>query len=183
MNQVISTGWTVSKAQQLFDMQADNEDATIVDMENKVSEHWVARWKFLVEHGCPRVIAYDTVAARARKSRKTIQNYVRAYEYFGDAVEEYMPAGITYLTAAITRKHPEAFLDEAMKSTNTTIDTLLAEFEPNEGEVGEEFISPPYPSYGWGIGRRLAILPTADRSLVERHLSEIVTIFRRNGVE
>lgn len=182
MNQVVASGWTVAKAQQLFDMQADNEDSAIVDVENKSSAHWVARWRFLVEQGCPRVVAYDTVAVRARKSRKTIQNYVRVYEYFGDSIEEYMPAGIVYLTAAVSRKHPEAFLDEALKSTNTTVDTLLAEYEPNEGE-NEEYTPPPYPPYGWGIARRLAILPKVECQEVERHLKAIVEIFKKNGVE
>jgi hypothetical protein len=187
MNTVIASNghWTVAQAQKLFTQQDDNEDMAIVDLENKAGLHWIKRWNYLVEQcQCPKMVAYDTVAARARKSRKTIQNYVRVYQYFtADQLESYMQTGITYLTAAVTREDPEAFLDEAMRFPNTNLETLLEEHPANEGETDEARTPPPYPSWGWAIGRRMAILPINQKQEVEGHLKAIETIFERNGIE
>lgn len=184
MNIITTNGaWTVSKAQNLFTEQQTNEDAAIVDIENKSAAHWFRRWQYLVTSGCPRLVAYDTIAARARKSRKTIQNIVRVYQHFGaEQMEEYEQAGITYLMAAVTRKEPDRFMDEALRHPNTTVDTLLSEFEAEDGQ-DETRPVPPYRACLWGAARRLATLPVRDKARAERHIRALDAIFERNGID
>lgn len=180
----MTDGWTVAAAQQLFTEAQTNQDYAIVDGENRAAAHWFTRWQYLTERGCPRVVAYDTVAARARKSRRTIQNIVRVFQHFDAAqIEEYMQCGITYLTAAVTRKEPERFLDEALRHPNTNLETLLVEFESEDGQEEEARPHPPYRPCLWQAARRLATLPTADKAEAEGHLQAIDSIFERNGIE
>lgn len=174
--------WSISQAQKLFSIQQDNEDAALVDIENKTAAHWYRRWLFLTEQGCPIMIAYDAIAVRARKSARTIRAYVRVYTELGDEMEQYEPLGIAYLTAALTRKDPDAFLDEAMRNPNTTIETLCVQFEAADGG-DEPRDRPPYHRTLWGAGRCVAILPIVDREQAAAHLAALTEIFQRCGVE
>ena len=177
------TGWSHSTARQQFSEADDNLDMSIVDTENQSALHWVRRWLYLTKLGCPNMIAYDVVATRARKSRRTIQSFVRAYQYFGDDLEEYMRCGISYLTAAVTRKDPEGFMDAALRSPGTTLDTLLAEYPPADGIDAPPAPEPPYHRVLWGMGRILPSLPQEDKVEAEKYLAKLDEILKRNGVE
>lgn len=176
--------WTISKAQSLFSESETNEDMAFVEHENKIGWHWVRRYQQLIERGCPKVIAYDTIAVRARRSRRWVQMRVRAYEYFeAGEIEEFSPVGITFLDASLTRENPQAFLSEAIKHPNVVLETLLQEFTPAPPIVEEVRELPPYPTYCWQIGRRLASLPISDKAEVESAMNKIVEIFKKNGIE
>lgn len=183
MCEVTTFRWTVAEAQKLFSEADNNIDMGLVAQEDKIGWHWVQRWLQLVDKGVPKTIAYDTVAVRARKSRRWVQSRVRAYNEFGaDEIELYAPLGITFLDASLSRDNPHAFLDEALKHPNTVLDTLLAEFPAVEYQ-DEPREQSPYPNYLWGVGRRLATLPKPDRAIVEQAMGKITDIFKKNGIE
>jgi hypothetical protein len=177
--------WTVTQAARLFSEQETNEDMAIVDMDNRAGLHWGRRVMQLIERGCPRVTAYDTVAARARKSRRYIQDrYKLVMEFDADQLEDYMRAGVSFVIASMSRETPAAFLQEAIDHPSVVLDTLLAEYPAREVTDDDETRTPPpYPCYLFGVNRRLASLPTLQKELVVGHMSAIVDIFERNGIQ
>src|SRR5688572_21885579 len=183
MREVTTQTWTVSEAQKLFSEHDNNFDMALVEQESNIGWHFVKRWQQLVEKGCPKTIAYDTVAVRARKSRRWVQMRVRAYnEFDAGEIEQYAPLGITFLDASITRENPRAFLDEALKHPNTVLETLLMEFPTGDYKPDPPEI-PPFPTYLWAINRRLANLPKPDKDRMLEIMDEAKTIFKRNGIE
>jgi hypothetical protein len=177
--------WTVTQAARLFSEQETNEDMAIVDMDNRAGLHWGRRVMQLIERGCPRVTAYDTVAARARKSRRYIQDrYKLVMEFDADQLEDYMRAGVSFVIASMSRETPAAFLQEAIDHPSVVLDTLLAEYPAREVMDDEEARTPaPYPCYLYGVNRRLAGLADLPKSEVVGHMSAIIDIFERNGIQ
>ena len=177
--------WTITEAARLFSEQETNQDMSLVQIDNSMGLHWGRRVMQLIERGCPRVIAYDTVAARARKSRRYIQDrYKLVMEFDADQLEEYMRAGVSFVIASMSRETPAAFLQEAIDHPAVILDTLLAEYPAREVTDDDEARPPaPYPCYLWGVNRRLANLPTLAQEQVVGHMKAIVDIFERNGIQ
>jgi hypothetical protein len=177
--------WTITEAARLFSEQENNEDMAVVELDNKAGLHWGRRVIQLIERGCPRIIAYDTVAARARKSRRYIQDrYKVVTEYDADELEEYMRAGISFVIASTSRETPKEFLQEAIDHPAVILDTLLLEFPAREVTDDEEARTPaPYPSYLWGVNRRLAGLPTLSQAKVKGWMENIVNEFIQAGIQ
>jgi hypothetical protein len=186
--QIAAKVWTVAEAARLFSEQENNEDFAVVELDNKMGAHWVRRVKQLIERGVSKVTAYDCVAARARKSRRWIQDRMRVYEtYSADELEEYLPAGISFLIGSLSRQEPQAFLQEAIQHPCVTLDTLLAEYQPREDNADDDeelhHAAPPFPPYLFGVNRRLSGLADLPKSKVMEHMNAIVEIFKQNGVE
>lgn len=178
--------WTITQAAQLFSEQENNEDMAVVELDNKAGLHWGRRVMQLIERGCPRVIAYDTVAAKARKSRRYIQDrYKMVIEFDPDELEDYMRAGVSFVIASMSRETPNEFLQEAIDHPAVILDTLLAEYPARDSTDDEkdERTPAPYPAYLWGVNRRLANLPTLSRERVQGWMQNIVNEFTQAGIQ
>ena len=177
--------WTITEAARLFSEQETNQDMSLVQIDNSMGLHWGRRVMQLIERGCPRVIAYDTVAARARKSRRYIQDrYKLVMEFDADQLEDYMRAGVSFVIASMSRETPAAFLQEAIDHPAVILDTLLAEYPAREVTDDDEARPPaPYPCYLWGVNRRLGGLADLPKEQVVGHMKAIVDIFTREGVQ
>jgi hypothetical protein len=176
--------WTVTQAARLFTEQETNQDMSMVRIDDSMGLHWGRRVMQLIERGCPRVTAYDTVAARARKSRRYIQDrYKLVMEFDSDQLEDYMRAGVSFVIASMSRETPAAFLQEAIDHPSVVLDTLLAEYPAREVTDDDETRTPPpYPCYLFGVNRRLAGLADVPKSEVVGHMSAIVDIFTQAGI-